>query len=47
MSTSYLFIKSAMDIRAGFVILFHHVVCIKLFRMITFHYRNGYAKLVL
>lgn len=45
MSTRYLFIKSAMDISSGFVIQFHHVVYIKLDKIITFHYRNGYAKL--
>lgn len=47
MSTRYLFIKSAMGISTGFALQFHHVVYIKLYKIITFHYRNGYAKLVL
>jgi len=47
MGTRYLFNKSAMDISTGFVIQFHHVVYIKLCKIIAFHYRNGYAKLVL
>lgn len=47
MSTKYLFIKSAMDVSTGFVIQIHHVVYIKLSKIIMFHYRDGYGKLVL
>lgn len=47
MSTRYLFIKSAMDISTGFVIQFDHVVYTKLYKIIIFHCRNGYAKMAL
>lgn len=47
MSTRYLFVKSAMDVSTGSVIQFHGVVYIKLSKIIMFHCRNGYDKLVL